>query len=354
MFCPICGEEYRPGFSRCVDCEVDLAERPSGEDPALADAEPVLTTWDPAVLTQARALLDEARVPYTLRSAKPRGLSIADRLGTGPRPTAVLVGEEMRQEATEILHPLQPDGSDGTDGEPEGDLNPEAKMAAWPEVPAGTSRRLRAWELGLVLFVSFGSNVVFSFWELAAGATGTSAASAGGAIASLLRAAASLALLAYVLFRRGQTLRDLGLTFQWLDLPVGILLLVADTLIEAIARRLVGWHAIAHDSTRLHLVGVTVITLNALEAVIEPVREELISRAFTITEVAALTGSTALAIAASTVLQTSYHLYQGLPNAIVDGAGFLLFSIFYARFRRATPLILAHAGWDLLWVLHHA
>lgn len=37
MYCPRCGAEYREGFTRCCDCDVDLvpvpSERPVGEDP---------------------------------------------------------------------------------------------------------------------------------------------------------------------------------------------------------------------------------------------------------------------------------------------------------------------------------
>ena len=72
------------------------------------------------------------------------------------------------------------------------------------------------------------------------------------------------------------------------------------------------------------------------------------------TEIEELTGSTALAIAASAGLQTAYHLYQSLPNALVGGAAFLLFACFYARFRRILPVILAHVCWDLFFVLRHS
>ncbi|HVB33128.1 MAG TPA: hypothetical protein VNJ52_01955 [Patescibacteria group bacterium] len=35
MFCPNCGIEYRPGFTRCNDCDVDLVDKlPSEEEPA--------------------------------------------------------------------------------------------------------------------------------------------------------------------------------------------------------------------------------------------------------------------------------------------------------------------------------
>ncbi len=83
-----------------------------------------------------------------------------------------------------------------------------------------------------------------------------------------------------------------------------------------------------------------------------PFYEEMIARAFTMSEVEALTGSAGLAIAASVLLQTSYHLYLGLPNALAAGAAFLVSACYYARFRRVTPVILAHALWNLYVTLH--
>lgn len=42
MFCPNCRAEYRPGFTRCSDCQVDLVGElppPSPEDPELRENE---------------------------------------------------------------------------------------------------------------------------------------------------------------------------------------------------------------------------------------------------------------------------------------------------------------------------
>jgi hypothetical protein len=39
MFCPVCRTEYRPGFTRCADCDVDLvAQLPDGDPAADADS----------------------------------------------------------------------------------------------------------------------------------------------------------------------------------------------------------------------------------------------------------------------------------------------------------------------------
>jgi hypothetical protein len=43
MFCPTCRDEYRPGFTRCATCDVDLVERlgpPAPGGPRSRDARP--------------------------------------------------------------------------------------------------------------------------------------------------------------------------------------------------------------------------------------------------------------------------------------------------------------------------
>ncbi|TMA36503.1 MAG: CPBP family intramembrane metalloprotease [Deltaproteobacteria bacterium] len=82
--------------------------------------------------------------------------------------------------------------------------------------------------------------------------------------------------------------------------------------------------------------------------------EELIARAYLMTEVVALCGSTIVAILASTCFQTLYHLYLGTPTALLSGCSFLFFSIYYAYRRRAMPLILSHFLYNFLAAGYHA
>ena len=78
-----------------------------------------------------------------------------------------------------------------------------------------------------------------------------------------------------------------------------------------------------------------------------PFFEELIVRAYLMTEVSELTGSTALAVAASVIVQFSYHLYYGWMGAIMVSFLFLAFALYYARSRRALPVIIAHGAFDI-------
>jgi membrane protease YdiL (CAAX protease family) len=86
---------------------------------------------------------------------------------------------------------------------------------------------------------------------------------------------------------------------------------------------------------------------------INPFFEELIVRGYLMTEVKYLTRSSLIAIVVSTVLQTSYHLYQGVPLALSEGMMFLTYSIFYAKTNRIGPVVMAHLLADVFAILGH-
>jgi len=75
MFCPQCNVEYRPGFTRCSDCQVDLVQDPphfalAGKhpvEPGDPNEDPFCSFWkgqDARVLAELCEVLEEAGVPY--------------------------------------------------------------------------------------------------------------------------------------------------------------------------------------------------------------------------------------------------------------------------------------------------
>ena len=84
---------------------------------------------------------------------------------------------------------------------------------------------------------------------------------------------------------------------------------------------------------------------------INPFFEELLVRAYLMTEIIALTRSSTLAVAVSVALQFSYHLYYGWWTALSMAFSFLIFALFFAASRRALPIITAHALFDLYALL---
>jgi hypothetical protein len=75
MFCPVCKAEYRPGFHRCADCDVELVDElpaealVAGEPAAPGDPEedPLCSFWsgdDPRIHAELCELLDKERIPH--------------------------------------------------------------------------------------------------------------------------------------------------------------------------------------------------------------------------------------------------------------------------------------------------
>lgn len=75
MFCPNCKAEYRPGFTHCVDCDVDLVhelpktaiERRGESEPGDPNEDPFCSFWrgeDPRVHAELCSVLDEAGIPH--------------------------------------------------------------------------------------------------------------------------------------------------------------------------------------------------------------------------------------------------------------------------------------------------
>jgi membrane protease YdiL (CAAX protease family) len=118
-------------------------------------------------------------------------------------------------------------------------------------------------------------------------------------IHSLLMQATSLALLAYVVGQNRQSWADFGLVFRLRDLVYGMLLWVAAVCSYSLVSPSVlsfseqlGWHRTAAYVPSLKLGGALALCYLTMS----PIFEEMIVRAFLMTETVALTGSSALAI----------------------------------------------------------
>ncbi len=224
--------------------------------------------------------------------------------------------------------------------------------------------RFRAGDLAVLLLVVFGPFIVASISSLWLGGLPTTA---NAVIPALVNAVifelSGLILLAHLLYRQHRSYKSVGLGFAWMDLPLSVLLVVASYLAYAVCLRVittliatVAPHApVASKAPNPLSIGL--VGANALVWVfvlVNPWFEELIMRAYTISEITALGGNAAVAIAASVGIQLLYHLYQGLPRALAIAGGSLIWSLFYYRYRRIMPLILAHFIMDVQAVLHHA
>ena len=212
-------------------------------------------------------------------------------------------------------------------------------------------KRQRWFELVLVTFLSFSSFIVQSIYALR-GAPGTQTIlDSRRAALGVLQETGYLLLLAYVLSRTGRKFRDLGLKWSLRDIGVGLAVSFVGYFAYAIGYRLI-WSAyyalygapeVRNTAALFGHAGFLALPF----ILINPFFEELIVRAYVMTEIIELTSSTALAIFLSTAIQFSYHLYYGWMIALAISCEFLVFSVTFAIFRRALPVIVAHAMSDL-------
>jgi membrane protease YdiL (CAAX protease family) len=220
--------------------------------------------------------------------------------------------------------------------------------------PAGETP-LRWFEVSLVLLISLGNSLFNSLYILSYGPSAAPRLSNPRVLMGMLSEATSLALLGYVLWRRGRRFSDIGLRWSFRDVGVGVIVLVASYVFYS-----AGSYAIFF--VHYWMVGTRVMGPSAKEIFGHPAIaflpfsllngffEELIVRAYLMTEVFELTGSKALAVLLSVLIQFSYHLYYGWWRATAVSFLFLAYSLYFARWRRALPIIFAHEFFDL-WAL---
>ncbi len=83
-----------------------------------------------------------------------------------------------------------------------------------------------------------------------------------------------------------------------------------------------------------------------LSAVQNAVLEEVVVVGYLVNRLTELSWSVPLAVAASALLRGSYHLYQGFGGFIGNAIMGVVFAMFFMRFKRVNPLIVAHAILD--------
>ncbi len=66
MFCPKCGSEYRLGFTRCSDCDVDLVDQLPSPPPEeqYIEYKAVLETYNPGDVALIKSVLDAEEITY--------------------------------------------------------------------------------------------------------------------------------------------------------------------------------------------------------------------------------------------------------------------------------------------------
>jgi membrane protease YdiL (CAAX protease family) len=220
------------------------------------------------------------------------------------------------------------------------------------------SRSLRWLELLLVLTVAIAQPLYSAIILLIRGPNPSPSISGLGYMFGTVRALTALLLLWYVLKRSGRRFADIGFEWSIQEVAIGILVALAGAafifcgtgLIYAIEYAI--YHSyMAMPAARNFFPKPSWSSLPY--HIVNPFFEELIVRAYLMTEIRALTGSIALAVLISVVVQTSYHLYYGWLGAASIAFIFLAYSLYYARWRRALPTVVAHGLVNLQALLRY-
>lgn len=109
MVCPECGSEYREGFTRCGDCDVDLVV-PAAPEPETN----LVKVWESssaALIPLYESLLHAANIEFMVRGEAIQDLFGWGRFGTGANyvigPVEFWVREESGEEARAIADSLE-------------------------------------------------------------------------------------------------------------------------------------------------------------------------------------------------------------------------------------------------------
>lgn len=90
---------------------------------------------------------------------------------------------------------------------------------------------------------------------------------------------------------------------------------------------------------------VPVLVLAAVQAAL---LEEVVGVGYLLERLRAMGWHAAAAVAAHSVLRGSYHLYQGVGGFLGNAVMGVVFALFYLRYRRVVPLVVAHTLLDLV------
>ena len=236
-------------------------------------------------------------------------------------------------------------------------------------VPPPSARLIR-WEIAVVFAVSLGGSALFAVINLIGDLTapkqslGQQQALLVGSLAppdrpllnlflqlaSIAVTLAPVALVMYLLARAGEGPSDLGLDTRR---PV------ADIARGAALAAVIGGTGLGLYLAAFHLgVNLNVVPENlpavwwrypvlVLYGFQNGILEEILVVGYLLRRLSQLGWSPVAAVAASAALRGSYHLYQGFGGFLGNAARGVIFGFLYLRWRRVTPLGIAHSLIDM-------
>lgn len=218
------------------------------------------------------------------------------------------------------------------------------------------TKKAEIYELILVLAIAFLPSIYSSFYLIISGDVIHSTFSANTYIPTLINVVLTIALMFYVLNKNGENSDAIGLklTFKYMDLWHAIAIYVVSFSVLLVVSIVLKYAAptflqnAGHPKNLDFFHQKNYIGLIILIAILVPVKEELIVRGFTMTRIFNLSGNKWLAVILSVLIQFSYHLYQGLPSALLLLVPFTVFALYFKKFRNLNAVVYAHIIMDLV------
>jgi membrane protease YdiL (CAAX protease family) len=230
------------------------------------------------------------------------------------------------------------------------------------------TRRVLTVEIVIVLLLSLGASAIYAVVSLIAKLTAGKPLSSQSAVLNASRsprpyldltyqlleigfALVPVALVLYLLVRdQIPVRRTLGLTAdrKGFDLGWGTLLAACigiPGLLLVYVAKVLGLNAqIVPAALQDVWWAIPVLVLSAVQ---NAVLEEVIVVGYLMTRLRSMSVQVVWIVAASAVLRGSYHLYQGFGAFVGNAVMGVVFALFYLRFKRVMPLIVAHSILDI-------
>jgi membrane protease YdiL (CAAX protease family) len=176
----------------------------------------------------------------------------------------------------------------------------------------------------------------------------------GATVASIIRCLAGVLLVAYLIHTRGESAWRFGFRVSLSVIPRSLLVFViafaawSVTCVVARALDILGTYpGLVRDHDRMAVAVPPIVLL--VRIVASSVFEETVVRSYLMTRLEDLGWRTGWAVVTCTLVQASYHTYQGFIVAGTYVPMFLVFSLYFARYRNLLTLILAHLYFGLGW-----
>jgi membrane protease YdiL (CAAX protease family) len=230
------------------------------------------------------------------------------------------------------------------------------------------TRRVLTTEIVIVLLLSLGQSAIYAVVSLIAKLTAGTPLSSQAAVLNasqsprpyldltyqllgIFFSLVPVALALYLLTRDGiSPRRTLGLTATRPGFDVGFGVLLAACIgipglgLVYVARLLGISAQIVPSALNSLWWTIPVLILSAIE---NAILEEVVVVGYLITRLRSMDISLPWVIACSAVLRGSYHLYQGFGAFVGNAVLGVIFALFFLRFKRVTPLIVAHSLIDI-------